>query len=110
MDRQTPARGTKNLCNYVANAAAESRVLTVDSDQAVGDYVYVVQHDEWPEMAHGRESEAAWNALASIYAALRTYEPVTESQKVFYTETVARVNDVTGARRERLNDNEEEQR
>jgi Protein of unknown function (DUF4239) len=74
---------------------------------AVGDYIYVVQHDEWPAMAHGRESDAAWSALASIYAALRTYEPVTESQKVFYTETVARVNDVTGARRERLNDNEE---
>jgi Protein of unknown function (DUF4239) len=74
---------------------------------AVGDYIYVVQHDEWPAMAHGRESEEAWNALASIYAALRNYQPVTVSQKVFYTETVARVNDVTGARRERLNDNEE---
>ncbi len=29
------------------------------------------------------------------------------TEQVFYTETVARVNDVTGARRERLNDNEE---
>jgi len=47
MDRQTPARGTKNLCNYVTNAAAEGRVLTVDSDQAVGDYVYA------PDVADG---------------------------------------------------------
>ena len=47
MDRQTPARGTKNLCNFVTNAAAQGRVLTVDSDQAVGDYVYA------PDVADG---------------------------------------------------------
>lgn len=74
---------------------------------AIGDYIYVVQHDEWSAMARGRESEAAWGALASIYSALRSYAPVTDSQKIWYAEAVARVNDVTGARRERLNDNEE---
>ncbi|HVY98886.1 MAG TPA: NAD-dependent epimerase/dehydratase family protein [Dongiaceae bacterium] len=47
MDRQTPARGTKNLCNYVANAAAQGRALTADSDAAVGDYVYA------PDVADG---------------------------------------------------------
>jgi UDP-glucose 4-epimerase len=47
MDRQTPARGTKNLCNYITNAAALGRALTVDSDQAVGDYVYA------PDVADG---------------------------------------------------------
>lgn len=74
---------------------------------AVGDYIYTVVHQEWPAMSHGHESEEAWNDLADIYKALRTYEPVTTSQQVFYAETVARINDVTGARRERLNDNEE---
>lgn len=74
---------------------------------AVGDYIYSVVHDEWPAMSHGHESEQAWTDLADIYAALRAYEPVTTTQQVFYSETVARVNDVTGARRERLNDNEE---
>ena len=74
---------------------------------AVGDYIYSVVHDEWPAMSHGHESEKAWADLANIYKALRTYEPVTTSQQVFYSEAVARVNDVTGARRERLNDNEE---
>jgi UDP-glucose 4-epimerase len=47
MDRQTPARGTKNLCNYVTNAAAQRRSLTADSDRAVGDYVYA------PDVADG---------------------------------------------------------
>jgi amino acid transporter len=74
---------------------------------AVGDYIYVVQHEEWPAMAHGHESEAAWNALDSLYAAFQGYEPTTESQKVFYAEAVARLNDLASARRERLNDNEE---
>lgn len=74
---------------------------------AVGDYIYSVVHQEWPAMSHGKESEKAWADLADIYKVLRTYEPVTTSQQVFYSETVARINDVTGARRERLNDNEE---
>jgi len=74
---------------------------------AIGDYIYTVVHDEWPAMSHGKESERAWADLASIYRVLRTYEPVTTSQQVFYSEAVARINDVTGARRERLNDNEE---
>jgi UDP-glucose 4-epimerase len=47
MDRQTAARGTKNLCNYVTNAAAQGRPLTADSDEAVGDYVYA------PDVADG---------------------------------------------------------
>lgn len=47
MDRQTAARGTKNLCNYVTNAAAQGRALTADSDEAVGDYVYA------PDVADG---------------------------------------------------------
>jgi UDP-glucose 4-epimerase len=47
MDRQTPARGTKNLCNYVTNAAAQGRALSADSDRAVGDYVYA------PDVADG---------------------------------------------------------
>jgi hypothetical protein len=74
---------------------------------AVGDYIYTVVHEEWLAMSHGKESVRAWSDLSNIYAALRTYEPVTTSQQVFYSETVARINDVTGARRERLNDNEE---
>jgi len=74
---------------------------------AVGDYVYDVVHKEWPAMSHGHESEKAWADLAAIYGSLRNYEPVTTSQQVFYGETVGRINDVTGARRERLNDNEE---
>jgi nucleoside-diphosphate-sugar epimerase len=47
MDRQTAARGTKNLCNYITNAAAQGRALTADSDEAVGDYVYA------PDVADG---------------------------------------------------------
>lgn len=74
---------------------------------AVGDYIYDVVHEEWPAMSHGHESDRAWADLAALYTTLRTYEPVTTSQQVFYSETVARINDVTGARRERLNDNEE---
>lgn len=73
----------------------------------IGDYIYIVQHDEWSAMSHGHESEAAWNSLNSLYANLQSYEPKTESQKVFYAEAVARLNDLAGARRERLNDNEE---
>lgn len=82
--------------------AAAQRVRT-----DVGDYIYTVQHEEWPLMAHGKESEQAWGELDHIYVDFHAYEPVSESQKVFYAESVARLNDLVGARRERLNDNEE---
>jgi len=74
---------------------------------AVGTYIRTVVKDEWPQLKHGRESQQGWSDLAAIYAALRSYQPKTVVQTAFYTEAVARVNDLTGARRQRLNDAEE---
>jgi hypothetical protein len=74
---------------------------------SVGNYIATVVVDEWPKMKHGEESEKGWTDLAAIYAALRSYSPKTVVQKTFYTEAVARVNDLAGARRQRLNDAEE---
>lgn len=74
---------------------------------SVGNYIRVVVNDEWPKMKHGQESEQGWRDLAAIYAALRSYSPKTVVQTTFYTEAVGRVNDLAGARRQRLNDSED---
>jgi len=74
---------------------------------AVGDYIHAVVVDEWPAMRTGKESDAAWRALTGIYRSVERYTPVTQVQKTFYSEVVVRVNDLAGARRERLNDSEE---
>jgi hypothetical protein len=75
--------------------------------QHIGAYVFTVQNQEWRDLSHGRESEAAWNELNALYSILQNYQPQTISQRVFYTEVVQRVNDLMAARRERLNDAEE---
>ena len=74
---------------------------------AVGTYIKSVVTDEWPKLKHGQESKESWTALAGIYKAVGSYEPKTVDQKTFYTEAVGRVDELAGARRQRLNDAEE---
>jgi len=84
-------------------APAEAAAVKTDT----ANYIVAVTKDEWPAMAHGRESETTWHALDAFYTTLEDYQPQTESQKIFYAEAVARLNDLAGAHRERLNDAEE---
>lgn len=72
--------------------------------RAAGAYARAVTDDEWPKMALGESSEQAAEAIAGIYAALRAYEPQTESQKTFYREAVDHTNDVLRYRRMRLDE------
>jgi len=73
---------------------------------AVGDYDYAVVVKEWPAMRDGRESQQSWNALNHIYATVQSYTPKTEVQRDYYGAVTARVDNLAGARRERLNDAE----
>jgi hypothetical protein len=73
----------------------------------IGDYVYDVRTGEWKALSHGAESEKAQGDLDRMYRTLQSYQPNTLSQRAFYSEVVARVNDLMTARRERLTDAEE---
>jgi hypothetical protein len=83
--------------SYAFDAAGGARIRT-----AIGTYVRVVVHQEWPRMRHGDESPAAWQALDGVFGAMQAYTPVSRSQTSFYDDSVRHLNSVLEARRDRL--------
>ncbi|MFD7321775.1 DUF4239 domain-containing protein [Streptomyces sp. NPDC059875] len=70
---------------------------------AADGYVHAVVEVQWPLMREGAADYSVTGAkLEALYDALQSYEPVTESQKVFYAQAAAKLDDVAGERRARL--------
>jgi hypothetical protein len=69
---------------------------------AIGEYVRTVVREEWPLMRKGDESQAAWQGIDRIFAAMQAYEPRTQAQAAFYDDSVRHLNLVLEARRDRL--------
>ncbi|MFG2872401.1 DUF4239 domain-containing protein [Streptomyces sp. NPDC048338] len=79
---------------------------TEDRDRvhaAAGGYVHTVVEVQWPLMRDGvADYRVTGGKLDDLYAALQSFEPRTESEKTFYAEAAARLDDVAGERRARL--------
>jgi uncharacterized protein (DUF983 family) len=69
---------------------------------SVRDYRDAVVGPEWEAMEDGEQTSEGWDALNTIYTAVRGYEPRGESDSAFYGETVSGVNELVAARRARL--------
>jgi hypothetical protein len=65
-------------------------------------YAQVVSHHEWSEMSHGRHNTEAQGAVLKLMAAVRDWEPNTESEKAIYATALVAATDLWNARRERL--------
>lgn len=93
-----------------ANAASIVRDVAVfpEKDErhvvdAVGLYVHAVVDDQWPKMRRGvPDSAATEHAMGSLFHALQSYEPKTESQKAYYETAAGHVNAMSADRRSRL--------
>ncbi|MER8046957.1 DUF4239 domain-containing protein [Streptomyces sp. NPDC094032] len=91
------------------DAAAFPAPVRADVDAALSGYVHGVVEDQWPRMRAGQPSYGATaEKLQKVFDALQAYEPRTASEKVFYEQAVARLNDVAGQRRARLDMAEQE--
>lgn len=72
-------------------------------EREVRSYVAAVRFREWERMAEGRgDASVGSRHVADLYRVLRGYEPDTAARTAFYTDAVARLNDVVDARRTRL--------
>jgi hypothetical protein len=67
-------------------------------------YINAVIEDEWPLMAAGKRSPKVQELGAQSWALMASFEPATESQKVFYAEILHRMNDAGEMRRQRITD------
>jgi hypothetical protein len=67
---------------------------------------YVIE-DEWPIMAKGKEkySKKAWGELNGIWRLYREFSPDNDYEKIWYAESISRLNAMMDYRRTRLNAN-----
>ena len=65
-------------------------------------YSQTVISQEWPDMAAQRENAAAWDAIANIWAAYHDFHPQTPAEISLYQLSLARLADLSDARRLRL--------
>jgi len=70
--------------------------------RAILAYVTTVRGGEWKAMRSGREAPRAEVDLRRIAHLLQGFEPKTQSDSSFYTEAIAKLNDVVGERADRL--------
>lgn len=68
----------------------------------IKDYVRIVINEEWELLARGEESANAGAALRKIWEFYITFEPKTEKEKIFFSESVAKLNELREARRFRI--------
>jgi hypothetical protein len=72
--------------------------------KALGDYVKSVVNDEWPLMAKGLESEKSHALLHAVWDIYAKYEPRGEKEKIFFEESVRKLNEGNEVRRQRIID------
>jgi len=65
-------------------------------------YVQAIIEDEWPIMITGEQSARAQQAQDAIWGLYATYRPKTETQRIFFMESVDKLNEACELRRARL--------
>jgi hypothetical protein len=65
-------------------------------------YVDAIIEDEWPIMIKGEQSAAAEQAQDAIWKLYSRYLPTSETQKIFFAESVDKLNEACELRRARL--------
>ena len=65
-------------------------------------YAKVVLEKEWPAMADHKASPEAWDAFDQVWKSYYVFEPQGEHQIAWYTESIARMNELADMRRRRL--------
>lgn len=72
-------------------------------DSCVGKYVSFVVEKEWPLLGHNKENKEAMDARAKLQNLVIGIKPQTLGEQVIYTEMISNLNDLTVARRMRVN-------
>ena len=83
-------------------ASAMPDPLRKDVRKALEDYIHAVLEDEFPAMAEGRDSQRTWDAMQSLWDVYKKSETGDERSKVYYTESLKHLNELSNYRRIRL--------
>lgn len=72
--------------------------------KALGEYVKSVVKDEWPMMSKGLESQKTHDLLHKVWDVYISYTPKGEREKIFFEESVRKLNEANELRRQRIVD------
>jgi hypothetical protein len=90
------------LVDLHRNSAAFPEFFRGQAQAAIKDYVDMVMDDEWPLLAKGEESMKSREALRRLWSLYTAFEPKTEKEKIFFAESVEKLNDLRETRRLRI--------
>ena len=85
---------------WLVNALPDSDRRQIQ--QLAKSYAQVVIDEEWPMMQDGKSSPYAWALVDQLRQSIQNREPNTSAEQVLYDHELARVHDLTDARRLRL--------
>ena len=92
--------------NELADLYRDSRTFPDDVrrelETHLRDYARLVVEKEWPAMAEGRSSPEAWEAYSRVWRTYHRFQPQNESEKIWYVQSLTRLNELGDQRRLRL--------
>lgn len=68
----------------------------------INDYVNAIINEEWQTMRRGSESPTVARIQNKLFESYSKFQPATETQKVFFAESVSKLNEASELRRQRL--------
>jgi hypothetical protein len=94
--------------NYLADLYRDSTPMTAafrsELKTGLKNYVDSIINDEWPIMARGERSLKVQTAQSNLWALYGGFLPKNETEKVFFAESVKKLNEACETRRQRLLD------
>jgi hypothetical protein len=98
--------GVDEEANALADLYRDSRIFPPEVRNAVElrvrEYTRLVVEQEWPAMVAGKSSSATWDAYNRIWQTYHAFQPRDDHQRIWYAESLERLNALADARRDRL--------
>jgi hypothetical protein len=102
------SRNVAREANYIADLYRDTAPLSAGFHEQLGpalkEYVNAIVGDEWAIQARGERSEKVQAAQQKIWDLFGEYVPVGEKEKIFFEESVRKLNEACEMRRQRLLD------
>ena len=98
--------GVEDEANALADLYRDSRVFPPEVrntvELRVREYARLAIQKEWPAMAEGTSSLASWDEYNRLWRTYQEFQPQDDHQRVWYAESLRRLNALADSRRERL--------
>lgn len=95
-------REANALADLYRNAQVFPADVRKQVESQLGAYARLVVEKEWPAMAEGKASPEAWETYNQLWRTYHDFKPQDDHQRVWYAESVRRLNELGDHRRDRL--------